>query len=72
MTNSRLDSEIDTKAEPRAIDDTLTTASNGTPTVLITGASKGVGAACVHGFAKAFPEGVNLVLVARGLAGYKS
>ena len=69
MTNSRLDSEIDTKAEPRAIDDTLTTASNGTPTVLITGASKGVGAACVHGFAKAFPEGVNLVLVARGLAG---
>lgn len=38
------------------------------PTILITGASKGVGAACAHGFAKAYPAGVRLVLVARGLA----
>ena len=69
MTHSTLDS----KAEPRAIAtaeiDTLTPGFNGKPTVLITGASKGVGAACVHGFAKAFPEGVNLILVARGLTG---
>ncbi|AQS37910.1 short-chain dehydrogenase of unknown substrate specificity [Shewanella psychrophila] len=69
MTNSMPDS----KAEPRSIataeGNTLTTVSNGTPTVLITGASKGVGAACVHGFAKAFPEGINLVIVARGLTG---
>ncbi|WP_076410184.1 SDR family oxidoreductase [Shewanella sp. UCD-KL12] len=43
----------------------------GSITVVITGASKGVGAACVHGFAKAFPDGVNLVLVARGIAGLK-
>lgn len=39
------------------------------PTILITGASKGVGAACALGFAKAFPQGVNLILAARGLAG---
>ena len=39
------------------------------PTVLITGASKGVGAACAHQFAKAYPDGVNLALVARGQAG---
>ncbi len=38
-------------------------------TILITGASKGVGAACVHQFAKAFPDGVNLALVARGVTG---
>lgn len=38
-------------------------------TILITGASKGVGAACAHQFAKAFSDGVNLAIVARGLAG---
>lgn len=39
------------------------------PTVLITGASKGVGAACAHVFSMAYPQGVNLVLVARGIDG---
>ncbi|WP_223292928.1 MULTISPECIES: SDR family NAD(P)-dependent oxidoreductase [Shewanella] len=43
--------------------------SSAMPTILITGASKGVGAACVHQFAQAFPDGVNLALVARGLTG---
>ncbi|MCF6436273.1 SDR family NAD(P)-dependent oxidoreductase [Pseudoalteromonas sp. MMG022] len=38
------------------------------PTILITGASKGVGAACAHAYANAYPQGVNLVLVARNLA----
>jgi short-subunit dehydrogenase len=42
------------------------------PTILITGASKGVGAACAIGFAKAFPRGVNLILVARGLTGLQA
>ncbi|MFT5235904.1 MAG: short-subunit dehydrogenase [Shewanella sp.] len=42
------------------------------PTILITGASKGVGAACAIGFAKAFPQGVNLILAARGLAGLQA
>lgn len=37
------------------------------PTVLITGASKGVGAACARAFAKHYKNGVNLVLVARQL-----
>ena len=39
------------------------------PTVLITGASKGVGAACAHVFSMAYAQGVNLVLVARGIDG---
>ncbi|MEI6858498.1 MAG: SDR family NAD(P)-dependent oxidoreductase [Shewanella sp.] len=55
-------------ADSKAQDNNFTASSNIQPTVLVTGASKGVGAACVHGFAKAFPEGINLVLVARGLA----
>ncbi|CAH9068157.1 hypothetical protein PSECIP111951_04044 [Pseudoalteromonas holothuriae] len=37
------------------------------PTIVITGASKGVGEACAHAYAKAYPTGVNLVLVARNL-----
>ncbi len=55
-------------ADSKVQDNTFTASSNSQPTVLVTGASKGVGAACVHGFAKAFPEGINLVLVARNLA----
>ncbi|CAM4249623.1 SDR family NAD(P)-dependent oxidoreductase [Pseudoalteromonas byunsanensis] len=38
------------------------------PTIIITGASKGVGAACALAYAKAYPNGLNLVLVARNLA----
>ncbi|MBD1582556.1 SDR family NAD(P)-dependent oxidoreductase [Pseudoalteromonas sp. S16_S37] len=38
------------------------------PTIIITGASKGVGAASAHAYANAYPDGVNLVLVARNLA----
>ncbi|MBE0368921.1 SDR family NAD(P)-dependent oxidoreductase [Pseudoalteromonas aurantia] len=36
-------------------------------TILITGASKGVGAACAHAFASTYSQGVNLALVARNL-----
>jgi len=57
------------KAMTKTILNRATKNQNSVPTVLITGASKGVGAACAHGFAKAFPHGVNLILAARGLAG---
>ncbi|MBM7070837.1 SDR family oxidoreductase [Shewanella sp. 202IG2-18] len=39
------------------------------PTVVITGASKGVGEACAILFAQSFPDGVNIVVVARNVAG---
>ncbi|MCL1078374.1 SDR family NAD(P)-dependent oxidoreductase [Parashewanella spongiae] len=41
------------------------------PTVVITGASKGVGAACARLFARTYTNGINLVVVAREIAGLR-
>lgn len=41
------------------------------PTVVITGASKGVGAACAFKFAEHYADGVNIVAVARNVSGLR-